>query len=83
MAVDNPLTLASTASRPDTTGDQRFVGTFRYVRIDDVWAYAAIGWQRTYILDKTPHGQWSAVMEWKGEGEERIPERSMDGERQQ
>lgn len=57
--------------------------TFRYVRLHDVNAYADLGWKRLPALDKTPHGEWSAMMEWKGEGEERIPERSMDGERQQ
>lgn len=48
--------------------------TFRYVRLHEVNTFAELGWERTPILDKTHHGQWSAMMQWKGEGEEKVPE---------
>lgn len=50
--------------------------TFRYIRLEEVNAYAAIGWKRLPVLDQTHHGEWSAMMEWTGEGEERIPDKA-------
>ena len=42
---------------------------FHFVRLHEVAAYERIGWIRHPALDGTHHGIWSALMEWKGEGE--------------
>lgn len=41
---------------------------FRYVRHDDRAAFEAKGWKFSAYLH-APHGRWSVLMEWGGEGE--------------
>lgn len=46
----------------------------RYVPLEKVNAFAALGWKRLPVLDGTHHGDFSAMMEWGGEGEPVVPE---------
>lgn len=46
----------------------------RYVRHGDRPAFEAMGWVFAGDLGPT-HGQWSALLQWAGEGEPREPVR--------
>ena len=41
---------------------------FRYVRHADVPRFIAAGWEHAADLG-VPHGEWSVLMRWAGEGE--------------
>lgn len=39
---------------------------FRFVRHHEIEAYEAVGWVKLDCLDETYHGQFAALMEWRG-----------------
>ena len=41
----------------------------KYVLLEDVGPYLAKGWAMSNDLATCRHGQYSVIMEWKGEGE--------------
>lgn len=49
------------------------ISYFRYVRLHLVEAFEALGWKRTSALIDTPHGDYSMLMQWAGDGEPREP----------
>jgi len=48
--------------------------TFRYVEHHLMNDYAQSGWKLDDDLQGTPHGQYSVLMKWDGEGEPKEPE---------
>ena len=46
-----------------------------YVRHEDVDDYLNIGWKISDLLDGTPHGRYSVIMQWPLPGEPRKPGR--------
>lgn len=46
----------------------------KYVLHTQQEAYEKEGWEVAGCLKGTPHGHWSVIMKWVGEGEPKIPE---------
>lgn len=48
----------------------------KFVLHSDVDAYKAAGWELGGDLRGTPHGHWSVIMKWAGEGDPIVPRAS-------
>lgn len=46
---------------------------FHYVQNGFVHVWEKLGWVKQPALDGTHHGEFSALMEWRGEGEPKFP----------